>query len=236
MRATQDEAQVPQDFERERDQHLQMIGSENHRSERPTCSNMCLHRRTKATNTKTPHCATPTVLRDDERYHTRSSLVLRMGSLGSTTHEPCARRRRTGTGRRPEDDQRPESSGSQRPACSLRRRAATASPPFVGLVPRNLRLCRLSPCLCHNPNMFKNHAATRFLPVSSLSLARARRRATGGWFSKSRLWPRARIGVLHRIPEARPVSPVASPGAILWFCVPPPAWPRPSSACRLLGP
>ena len=29
---------------------------------------MCLHRGTKATNTKTPHCATPTVLRDDDRY------------------------------------------------------------------------------------------------------------------------------------------------------------------------
>ena len=41
-----------------------MIGSENHRSERPTCSktcqlgNICLHHGTKATNTKTPHSAT----------------------------------------------------------------------------------------------------------------------------------------------------------------------------------
>ena len=157
---------------------------------------------------------------------TRSSLVLQMGALGSTTHESCARRAVQGRGgghRRPTA----RVSGSQRPTCSLRRRAATAPPPCVGLVPRNLRLCRLSPCLCHNPNMFKNHDPTRFSPVSSLSLACARRRATGGWFSKSRLWPRARIGPIGAIPKTRPVRRMASPGAILSFCAPPLPWPRP---------
>ena len=143
-----------------------------------------------------------------------------MGSLGSTTHESCARRAVQGRGGGHKTTNGPAAVPNGRSDRFGRRRPKPRLS-FVGLGPREPRLGRLSPCLCHNPNMFKNHDPTRFSPVSSLSLACARRRATGGWFSKSRLWPRARIGALQRIPEACPVSPVASPGAILFICAPP---------------